>query len=128
MLAEELLLLTMLPEFVQPDPAPASFVESESLSVFVMNTSSPTSTVVFAPVIFPLPTRQRSPREAIGVGIVTSSIVRQDVVLSWYIRFQAPTLAPEFNPCTCALRVIVFVRAGPPVGFGTEPTAVIVHL
>ena len=39
-----------------------------------------------------------SPREAIGVVIVTSSIVKQTDVLLWNIRFQAPTVAPEFSP------------------------------
>ncbi len=43
----------------------------------------PTATVVVAPEMLPPSLRQRAPRLATGEGIVTESIVRQVVVLSW---------------------------------------------
>ena len=88
-------MLPGVPQLV-PAPAPADLVTDHVFRVWVR--LPPTSIVVAAPVTFPEPTRHMLPREAIGVVIVMSSIVRQVVVLSWYIRFQAPTEAPEFRP------------------------------
>ena len=63
-----------------------------------MVTSSPTSRVVFAPETEALPFMQRSPRVAIGIVMVTSSIVRQVEVESEYHRLHAATFAPLFRP------------------------------
>jgi hypothetical protein len=38
------------------------------------------------------------PRVEIGIVIVTSVIVRHVAALSWYIRLQALTLAPDAMP------------------------------
>ena len=49
-------------------------------------------------MILAVPFMQRSPRVAMGIVIVTSSIVRQLVVESAYHRLQAATFAPLFRP------------------------------
>ena len=64
----------------------------------VIVTLPPTSSVVVELATDALPFRQRSPRVAIGILMVTSSIVRQLEVESAYHRLQAATLAPLFRP------------------------------
>ena len=63
-----------------------------------MVTLPPTSSVVVASATDALPFMQRSPRVAMGIRMVTSSIVRQLEVESAYQRLQAATFAPLLRP------------------------------
>ncbi len=97
-----------------------------------MKRSSPTPTVVAAPVVLtatlPPLTRHMSPREATAPGIVTVSIVKHVLASSWMNRLHSGTVAPAAMPSTVAFLMIVFVIAAPPVGFASEPTDVSVHV